>query len=134
MYKSFDATRPSKTAYMFTAQDDKGNALDPQRTYRIHIPANPPIEDFWSIIAYGTVSRTFIDSPKFTVSSNDEGVQVNTDGSIDLYLSLTPVKGFEANTIIINPNEDSFLCFRFYGANPELWNRKWKLGDPEIVK
>ena len=28
MYKSFDATRPSSTAYMMTAQDSDGNELD----------------------------------------------------------------------------------------------------------
>ena len=133
MYKSFDATRPSKTAYMMTAQDSDGNGLEASETYKIHVPANPPIEDFWSIIAYGTVSRTFMNSPKFTVSSNDEGVTVSADGSIDLYLSPEPVEGFDANTVIINPQEDYFLMFRFYGAKPELWDRKWQLGDPELV-
>ncbi len=91
------------------------------------------MNDFWSIIAYGTVSRTFMNSAKFTVSSNDEGVKVNADGSIDLYLSPKPVKGFEANTVIINPDEDYFLMFRLYGAKPQLWERKWQLGDPELA-
>jgi len=133
MYKSFDATRPSSTAYMMTAQDNAGNGLDATKTYKINVPANPPTKDFWSIIAYGNVSRTFINSPKFTVSSNDEGVKVNADGSIDLYLSPKPVKDYEANTVITNPEEDAFLMFRFYGAKPELWDRKWKLGDPDPV-
>jgi len=53
---------------------------------------------------------------------------------VNNHLSPKPVKGLEANTVIINPDEDSFLCFRFYGAKKELWNRKWKLGDPELVK
>jgi len=134
MYKSFDATKPSKTAYVWTAQDSDGNALDPEKTYRIHVPPNPPIEDFWSIIAYGAVSRTFINSPKFTVSSNDEDVVVNKDGSIDLYLSPKPVKGLEANTVITSPEEDSFFCFRFYGSTPELFEKKWELGSPKLVK
>ena len=133
MYKSFDATRPSKTAYMMTAQDSDGNGLEASKTYKINVPVNPPIEDFWSIIAYGTVSRTFMNSPNFTVSSNDEGVKVNADGSIDLYLSPEPAKGFGANTVIINPEEDYFLMFRFYGAKPELWERNWRLGDPELA-
>ncbi len=133
MYKSFDATRPSSTAYMWTAQDGDGNALDAEKTYRIRIPANPPIRDFWSIIIYGTESRTFANTPKFTVSSNDEGLVVNDDGSIDLYLAPQPVEGFEANTVVTNPDEDSFLCFRFYGATPELWEREWRLEDPELV-
>lgn len=133
MYKSFDATRPSSTAYMMTAQDGNGQGLDASKTYKIHVPANAPIKDFWSIIAYGLESRTFSKSPQFTVSSNDEAVKVNVDGSIDLYLSPKPVKGYEANTVITNPKEDFFLMFRFYGAKPELWERKWKLGDPELV-
>ena len=98
------------------------------------MPANPPTEDFWSIIAYGTVSRTFINSPKFTVSSNDEDTVLSKDGSIDLYLSPKPVKGFEANTVIINPDEPCFFCFRFYGSKPELFERKWELGSPELVE
>ncbi len=134
MYRSFDATRPSSTAYMMTAQDSAGNGLDASQTYKIHVPADPPTRDFWSIIAYGNESRTFIDSPKFTVSSNDDGVRVNDDGSIDLYLAPEPVEGFEANTVITNPDEDAFLMFRFYGAMPELWERQWQLGDPELVK
>ena len=134
MYKSFDATKPSSTAYLMTAQDSARRGLDASKTYRINIPPNPPMKDFWSIIAYGNKSRTFINSPKFTVSSNDEGVIVNTDGSIDLYLSPKPVSGFEANTVITNPNEDAFLMFRLYGAKPQLWEKKWQLGDPVLVK
>jgi hypothetical protein len=134
MYKSFDATRPSSTAYLWTAQDGDGNSLDSARTYKIHIPANAPMQDFWSIIAYGTESRTFINSPKITVSSNDENLVVNDDGSVDLYLGPEAVPSFEANTVITNPDEDSFLCYRLYGATPQLWERKWQLGDPELVE
>ncbi len=133
MYKTFDATKPSSTFYLMTARDGAGRGLDASKTYKIHIPANPPMKDFWSIIAYGTESRTFINSRKITVSSNDEGVKVNGDGSIDLYLGPKPVKGFEANTVITNPDEDAFLMFRLYGAMPQLWTKKWQLGDPEVV-
>ena len=134
IYRRFDPSKPASTAYVMTASDGDGTGLDASKTYKIRIPANPPIRDFWSIIAYGNKSRTFIDSPKLTVSSNDEGLNVNADGSIDLYLSPKPVKGYEANTVITNPKEDAFLMFRFYGAKPELWEKKWVLGDPELVK
>ena len=133
-YKRYDTTKPASTAYMMTTQDGDGNALDATKTYKIHIPANPPIRDFWSLIAYGLKSRTFINSPKSTVTSDDEGVRMNDDGSIDLYLSPKPVDGFEANTLITSPEEPAFLMFRFYGAKPELWEKKWILGDPELVK
>ena len=61
-------------------------------------------------------------------------MKVNEDGSIDLYLSPKPVEGYEANTVIMNPEEPAFLCFRFYGAKLELWEKNWILGDPELVK
>jgi hypothetical protein len=31
------------------------------------------------------------------------------------------------------PKEDAFLMFCFYGARPELWERKWQLGNPVLV-
>ena len=134
MYRSFDATKPSSTAYLMTAKDGAGHGLDASRTYRIRIPAGVPMKDFWSIILYGVKSRTFANTPKFTVSSNDEGLVVNGDGSIDLYLGPRPVAGFEVNTVVTNPEEDGFLMFRLYGAKPELWEREWRLGDPEPVR
>ena len=133
-YRKFNPNKPVATAYVMTAKDGSGKPLDATKTYKINVPKDVPMKDFWSIMLYGCASRTFLNSPKFTLSSNDEGVTVNPDGSIDLYLSPKPVKGFEANTVITNPKEDAFLMFRFYGAKPELWNLKWKLGDPELVK
>ncbi len=133
-YKRWDPDKPVTTAYMMTARDSDRQPLDATKTYKINIPPNVPMRDFWSIIAYGNKSRTFIDSPKFTVSSNDEGLNVDVDGSTDLYLSPEPVKGYEANTVITNPKEDAFLMFRFYGAKPELWDKQWVLGDPELVQ
>lgn len=50
----------------------------------------------------------------------------------DMKVGLTRAR-FEANTVIMNPDEDSFLMFRFYGSKPELWERRWKLGDPELI-
>ncbi len=133
-YKNFNATKKSANLYMWTAQDGDGNGLDATKTYKINVPANAPVSDFWSLIAYSLKTRTFINSPQITVSSNDEDLRVNDDGSIDLYLSPKPVKGYETNTVITNPEEDAFLCFRFYGATQPVWEKKWKLGSPELVK
>ena len=38
------------------------------------------------------------------------------------------------DTLITSPEEPAFLMYRLYGAKPELWEKKWKLGDPELVK
>lgn len=134
MYKRYHPTKPSSTFYLMTAKDADGNPLEASKTYRINVPANAPMRDFWSVIAYGLKSRTFANYPRFTVASSDEGVKPNDDGSTDLYIGPKPVEGFEANTVITNPDEEYFLMFRLYGAEPSLWEKNWKLGDPELVK
>ena len=133
-YRSWDPLKPAVNYYLMTARDRDGKVLEGSKTYKVHVPANPPMKDFWSLIAYGLKSRTFINSPKSTVTSADEGVVMNDDGSIDLYLSPKSVKGYEANTLITSPEEPAFLMFRFYGAKPVLWEKKWKLGDPELAQ
>ena len=134
MYKRFDATKPSSTFYLMTAKDTDGNPLEASKTYRINVPANAPMRDFWSVIAYGLKSRTFENYPRFTVASSDIGVKPIKDGSTDLYIGPKPVKGFEANSVITDPDEEYFLMFRLYGAEPSLWEKRWMLGDPELVK
>ena len=61
-------------------------------------------------------------------------MKVNDDGSIHFYPSPKPVKGQEASTVITNLHEDYFLMFRLYGSTPDLFEKKWVLGDPELVK
>jgi hypothetical protein len=55
-------------------------------------------------------------------------------GPASLATSAASVKGYEANTVITSPEEPAFLMFRLYGAKPVLWEKKWKLGDPEFVQ
>lgn len=43
-------------------------------------------------------------------------------------------RAYRANTVITNPKEGYFLMFRLYGSTPELFEMKWKLGDPQLVK
>ena len=43
-------------------------------------------------------------------------------------------EGFEANLLQSNPEEGSFLAFRFYGPTEALTGGKWKLNDVEKLK
>ncbi len=38
--------------YAYTEQDADGNYLDGAKNYRLHIPANVPAKDFWSVVIY----------------------------------------------------------------------------------
>ena len=42
--------------YLWTYRDADGNYLDGARTYRLHVPPDIPIENFWSVVVYDAES------------------------------------------------------------------------------
>ena len=129
----FDNSGGGSTFYLMTSTDTSGSGLDGAKTYRLTVPAEVPVEDFWSVLLYSTKTRTFADSPQFGLSSKDDLV-VNDDGTVDLYVGPKAPDGFGANLLKTNPEEGSFLCFRFYGPTKTLTGGEWKLNDPVLVE
>ena len=72
--------------YMAAYVDANGDYLDGGQTYKLHLPPNIPINNFWSVTLYdpGTRSLLQTDQPKPSVNSFDEPEQ-NEDGSYDIY-------------------------------------------------
>ena len=69
---------------------------------------------------------------KVGLSSYDKPkMQVNGDGSVDLYFAPTAPPGKEANWI--PTGEDFFIVFRLYGPEKAYFDRTWKLPDIENV-
>ena len=58
-------------------------------------------------------------------------MQVNEDGSYDVYFAPEPPMGKESNWI--PTGEDFFLLFRLYGPESKDFYRTWMLGDLEKV-
>src|SRR5262249_27548659 len=44
--------------YLWTYKDAKGNFLDGAKNYRLHVPAKIPINNFWSVLVYDSLSRS----------------------------------------------------------------------------
>ncbi|MEZ4564861.1 MAG: DUF1254 domain-containing protein [Thermomicrobiales bacterium] len=44
--------------YLDVQRDGDGDYLDGSHNYRLHIPADPPVAQFWSITAYNNLTRT----------------------------------------------------------------------------
>ncbi len=130
---AFDNSGGGATFYLMTSTDESGKAFDGAKTYKLTVPANVPIKDFWELIVYSTKTRSYVDSSQFGLSSKDKLV-VNDDGTIDLYLGLQAPEGFEANLLQTKPEEGSFLAFRFYGPTEALTGGEWKLNDPILIE
>ena len=91
-----------------------------------------PARDFWSLILYGTRTRSYLDMEKSGLSSKDT-LQVNADGSVDLYLAPRAPAGREANWLATRPDKHAIAAFRFYGPTEAPTNQTWKLGDFEMI-
>jgi hypothetical protein len=71
-------------------------------------------------------------APRVGLSSrNADTMQVNDDGSYDVYFAPEAPKGYEANWI--PTGEDFFLLFRLYGPETRDFYKTWTLDDVEKV-
>jgi Uncharacterized conserved protein len=121
--------------YIVTYQDKDGNWLTGEHTYKLHVPANVPVKQFWSTTVYDEKERQLIvnDDNAPDISSTKQGLKQNEDGSIDIYYGPKPVAGFEQNFVQTKPGEGWFTYFRFYAPTEAFFDKSWALGDIERV-
>ncbi len=121
--------------YLKASRDESGERLNGDNTYVLTVPAKVPLRNFWSVIAYEQKDATWIDNvPKAGVASIDEGVQTNSDGTVDVYFSPKAPKGKEANWVPTEAGAGFFLYFRIYGPEKAVWDKSWQLNDLKKVK
>lgn len=123
------------TFYLSNAKDSNGNWLEGGKRYRFTIPANAPVKNFWSVIAYDLETGAFIPQMKRDgIASSTAGIETNTDGSVDVYFGPTPPEGKEANFVPTADGKRFFVLFRFYGPEPAVFDKSWKLESFEMLK
>lgn len=120
--------------YLMAIEDKQGGALDGGRNYRLNIPANAPVRQYWSATLYDRKTHALIrEVPIAGRSSQSPGLQVNADGSVDLYFGPKAPAGKESNWAPTDPKGDFEILFRFYGPLPALFDKSWILPDIEPV-
>jgi hypothetical protein len=67
-------------------------------------------------------------------SSQSQGLQKNTDGSVDIYFGPNAPVGKESNWIPTNPTGMFEVLFRAYGPEESFFEKKWQLPDIEEAK
>jgi hypothetical protein len=118
--------------YMSASMDKNGAWLDGGRNYRLRVPANVPVKEFWSITVYDNMTRSMVqtDTSKAALSSYDK-LKVNPDGSIDLYFGPQVPQDNETNWIKTSPGKGWFTYFRWYGPTQAFFDKSWTLSDIE---
>ena len=122
--------------YLAAYKDGDGEWLSGGNTYMLHVPPNPPAEQFWSVTVYADDSRQMIvnGQGRPDLSSRKEDLVTNDDGSVDVYFGPKAPKGKESNWVQTNPGAGWFVYFRFYAPTEQFFDKSWSLPDIEKVE
>jgi hypothetical protein len=123
------------SVYLASYADKNGNWLEGGKNYKLHIPPNPPAEQFWSIAVYSWDSRTLINNEqKRAAQSSRQDLIKNADGSVDLYYGPKAPKGKEKNWVQTIPGQGWWVYLRFYAPTKAYFDKSWSMGDFERVE
>src|SRR5499426_906254 len=100
--------------YLLAIHDGTGQPLDGNKTYRLSVPANAPVEQYWSATAYDRQTHALIvGMSRPSLASNDTAVQKEPDGSVTIYFAPAAPAGKESNWVPTNSNRKFEVLFRF---------------------
>ena len=116
--------------------DSEKNVFDGSKTYRLRIPPNPPVNNFWALTLYDNQTRSQLQTSQLfpTVGSQTKGIRKNADGSYDIYFGPKPPKGFENNWLETVPGKGWFVALRMYGPLQAWIDKTWRPGEIELVE
>ena len=120
--------------YLLTGNDKDGKPLDGKASYRLRVPANAPVTQYWSMTVYDRATHAFFkNAPWVGRSSQTPGLKKNADGSADIYFGPTAPAGQEPNWVPTVPNGRFEVLARFYGPQKPLFDKTWRLPDIERI-
>jgi len=120
--------------YMTTKRDSEGRMLRADQNYKLHVPKDVPVGQFWSVTLYSENTRRPYDNggtktTDVSLGSRTEGLRRNSDGSVDLYIGPDAPKGMESNHLKTVGDDGWFVYFRLYAPKQAFFDKSFKLGD-----
>jgi hypothetical protein len=121
--------------YLMTIADKDGEAFHGGDTYRLIVPGNAPVNQFWSATAYDRTTHALIRGlSRSSRSSQSPGLLKNADGSVEIYFGSKAPPGKETNWVPTSASGIFEVLFRFYGPEKALFDKTWVLPDIEKIK
>ncbi len=120
--------------YMTTKRDSAGRFLRADKNYKITIPKDVPVAQFWALTLYSENTRRPYDNGGTELSaanldSRMDQLQYNEDGSVDLYIGPDAPKGLETNHMKTVDTDGWWVYFRLYAPKEAFFNKSFSLPD-----
>jgi hypothetical protein len=121
--------------YALADRDAAGRDLDGAKHYRLHLPPNVPVNNFWSLLVYDPQTRSMLQTDQRfpSTGSQKEGLLVDPDGSVDLYFGPTAPAGKEGNWVQTVAGKGWWLMLRLYGPLEPWFDKTWRPGEIELL-
>jgi len=124
--------------YMTTKRDSEGRMLRADKTYKLHVPKDVPVGQFWALTLYSENTRRPYDNGgtdirSVNLDSRTKGLKYNDDGSIDLYIGAKAPAGYESNYMKTVGDDGWFVYFRLYAPEKPFFDKTFKLADFERI-
>jgi len=132
----FDQMIGHLSQYAITEHDASGQYLDGGKNYKLHLPPNVPVSNFWSVVVYDSQTRALLQTDQQfpSISSLKKGTVINPDNSVDIYFGPKPPAGNEANWIQTIPGKGWWTSLRLYGPLEPWFDKTWRPGEIELMK
>ncbi|GAA1383075.1 DUF1254 domain-containing protein [Catellatospora chokoriensis] len=121
--------------YAAAYKDSGGQFLHGDRTYRIDLPAGPPVNLFWSVTLYDAETAAGVDvdvdvdvdGQTYPSLNSMNDLVCNDDGSVTLWIG--PDGGGGPNLLRTVPGRGWFSLIRWYGPTEAFFDRQYTPGD-----
>ncbi len=118
--------------YLINIKDKTGKSYDGARSYKLHVPADVPVKQYWSVTVYDRETHALLKgADRASRASNAADVKKNADGSVDIYFGPKAPEGMETNWVPTIPGRQFELMFRLYAPTQRLFDKAWTLADVE---
>lgn len=128
----------AEAMYLKAAGDDGAGTFTGDGPYRLSLPAQLPLDGFWSLSMYEATSDGqffFTDNPikRYAIGDRTAGLKRNADGTLDLWIGRADPGGDKTANWLPAPKTGPFaLYLRAYLPKAELLDGRFRM--PAIVK
>lgn len=130
-WKFIYTNSPEEALYPIAETDADGDPLSGEHRYVLRFPPGdlPPVDAFWSITLYDSISRLMVDNPinRYSIGDRTPGLAYEDDGTLNIYIQHEPPDTERRSNWLPAPTGRFYLNARAYIPRPAMLDGTYRL-------